>query len=415
MALTLVRIFGWLVIAHGLSHAVLPMRGSLAPTLYGDWMPIALYGVAMVGFVAAGLGLLGLRPLNRFISPLLVVASAWSLVAIARLGDSNLWLGAAFDVVLIPVALWRAYGGWPSQPSHRRAWRVAGVTAGFTFLAYVGVAAFSYPANRTWGSTRAELSTVMPGEDETRDRSCEIQRAVTIDAPAEDVWQSLRDVIGESVPATPQQQLVVENYGTFVLKSNGEEQTRLIFRTMRGDHGIPVWRAAANLFVSELPDFINQRRLMLWVKRSAEEHWAVRAAEDPVRTIDIFGTDDMKYSVTSITAEPGERIRVRVHSKGVIPKVAMAHNFVVVQLDADIDTLLKEGAPYRESDFIPPSMANKVIAKTAFAGPGETVQVTFTVPDVVGDYPYLCTFSGHYQAGMKGTLKVQGAARTTEH
>ena len=31
MALGMVRVLGWLVIAHGLSHAVLPLRGSLAP------------------------------------------------------------------------------------------------------------------------------------------------------------------------------------------------------------------------------------------------------------------------------------------------------------------------------------------------------------------------------------------------
>ena len=415
MTVTMVRVLGWLVIAHGLSHAVLPMRGSLAPTVHGDWMPIALYGVAVVGFVAAGLGLLGLRPLTRFISPLLVLASAWSLVGIFRLGDSSLWFGAASDAALILIGLWRAFAGWPSRPdvavatrpSYRRAWHVAAVTVGFTFLAYVGVAAFSYPANRVWGSTRAELAMAMPGDDESRDRSCEIQRAVTVDAPAEDVWQSLRDHLGEVVPATPQPQLVVEDYGTFFLKSTGEEQTRLIFRTMRGDHGISVWQSAANLFVSELPVFIRQRGVLLTIKSSAEERWAVRAAEDPVRTIDIIGTDDMKYSLNLIEAEPGEEIRIRLQSNGVIPKVAMAHNVVVLKLDTDIATLLKEGAPYRETDFIPPAMAGNVIAKTAFAGPGERVQVTFTVPEQPGDYPFLCTFAGHYQAGMKGTLVVQ--------
>ena len=114
MALKLVRILGWLVIAHGLSHAVLPLRGSLAPTLYGDWMPIALYSVAVIGFVAAGLGLLGLKPLDRVISPLLVLASGWSLVAIVCLGDSTLWFGAFCDLALIPIALWRAVAGWRS-------------------------------------------------------------------------------------------------------------------------------------------------------------------------------------------------------------------------------------------------------------------------------------------------------------
>lgn len=422
MALRMVRILGWLVIAHGLSHAVLPMRGSLAPTLHGDWMPIALYGVAVVGFVAAGLGLLGLRPLNRFISPLLVLASAWSLVAIFRLGDTSLWFGAACDAALLLVGLWRAFTGWPARPasaetaagrpSHRRVRHVAAVTAGFTFLAYVGIAAFSYPANRTWGSTKAELKTPMPGDDESRDRSCEIQRAVTIDAPAEDVWESLRERMGDVVPAVPQPELVLENQGTFILKPASDETTRLIVRSMSGDHGIPVWRAAANLFVSELPDFIAQRRLMLAIKASAEARWAVRAAEDPVRTIDIIGTDDMKYSVNSIVAAPGEEIRIRLQSKGVIPKVAMAHNVVVLHLDTDIDTLLKEGAPFREHDFIPPAMAKQVIAKTGFAGPGEVVQVKLRVPEIEGNYPYLCTFAGHYQAGMKGTLKVHASAST---
>jgi azurin len=94
-------------------------------------------------------------------------------------------------------------------------------------------------------------------------------------------------------------------------------------------------------------------------------------------------------------------------SKGTIPKVAMAHNVVVLKLGTDVLKLLKDGAPHRGTDFIPPTMMDAVIAKTPFAGPGETVQVTFTVPGKPGQYPFLCTFAGHYQAGMKGTLIVK--------
>jgi azurin len=133
----------------------------------------------------------------------------------------------------------------------------------------------------------------------------------------------------------------------------------------------------------------------------------VLTAADPPRTITIIGTDDMKYSVTTITAKPGEKLTIRLMSKGKIPKVAMAHNVVVLKLGTDILKLLKEGAPHRETDFIPPAMANAVIAKTALAGPGEAVQVTFTVPAKPGKYPFICTFAGHYQAGMKGTLVVK--------
>ena len=461
MALTMVRILGWLVIAHGLSHAVLPMRGFLGYTAWqGDLMPAALYSGTMVGFVAAGLGLLGVRPLDRAISPLLVLASAWSLVAIFVLGDPRLWFGAVLDIALLPLGLWRAYAGWPSHPSHRRIWHVAAVTAAFTLLSYVGVAAFTYPSHRTWGSTPAEMTMSLPGDAEPREPGLELQHAVTIEAPAEDVWvwlvqlgqdragfysydwlerafglgiRNVREVrpewqtlqVGDVVHATPpaylgglgevawtvgdimpERALVLENRGSFVLQPISDERTRLIIRSQMGSRDRSVWASAASLAGFQLPHFIMQRRMMLTIKALAEERNALR---DPVRTIDIVATDEMKYSLTSITAEPGEEIRIRLFAKGAIPKVAMAHNVVVLELSTDIDALLKEGAPYRETDFIAPAMMTNVIAKTALAGPGERVQVTFTVPTTAGEYPFLCTFAGHYQAGMKGTLIVSRA------
>lgn len=469
MALTLVRILGWLVIAHGLSHAVLPMRGFLEPLLREDWMRVALYGVSMVGFVGAGLGLLGLRPLERVISPLLVLSSAWSLVAIFTLGDPALWFGAACDIALFFLGLWGAFAGWPSHPSHRRIWHTAALTAGLSLFAYVGVAAFAYPSHRMWGSTPSELAMSLPGDAEPRDLGRELQYAVTIDAPAEDIWpwlvqlgqdragfysydwleraaglnirnvrevrpewQTLQtgDVVRAAQPnylggllddqlestvsaVTPEKVLVLEKWGTFVLQPASDERTRFIIRSTMSDRNRSVWAAAANLMAFQLPHFIMQRRMMLTIKSLAEEHYAVRRTEDPVRTIDIVATDDMNYSVSTISAEPGEEIRIRLMARGVIPKVAMAHNVVVLELATDIATLLKDGAPYRETDFIPPAMANAVIAKTALAGPGERVQMTFNVPETPGEYPFLCTFAGHYQAGMKGTLIVKAGGSTT--
>ena len=134
---------------------------------------------------------------------------------------------------------------------------------------------------------------------------------------------------------------------------------------------------------------------------------AMATAADPTRTLDIVGSDDMKFSITTITAKRGETLRIRLISKGTIPKVAMAHNVVVLKPATEVLKLLKDGAPHRGTDFIPPAMADAVIAKTPFAGPGETVEVTFTVPAKPGQYPFLCTFAGHYQAGMKGTLIVK--------
>lgn len=132
-----------------------------------------------------------------------------------------------------------------------------------------------------------------------------------------------------------------------------------------------------------------------------------KAGKAAVRTIDIIGNDEMKYNVTTITAKPGEQIRIRMLSRGTLPKVAMAHNVVVVKPGTDLKKFLDAGAPFRESDFIAPQMQNLVIAQTPFAGPGEATQVVFTAPQKPGKYPYLCTFAGHFMSGMVGTLIVQ--------
>ena len=48
-----------------------------------------------------------------------------------------------------------------------------------------------------------------------------------------------------------------------------------------------------------------------------------------------------------------------------------------------------------------------MLANTTLAGNGETVEVTFTAPKAPGVYTYICTFPGHFLAGMKGTLTVK--------
>ncbi len=125
------------------------------------------------------------------------------------------------------------------------------------------------------------------------------------------------------------------------------------------------------------------------------------------RTVEIIGGDDMKYNVTTIAAKPGETLRVRLVSKGTLPKIAMAHNFVLLKLTAKTLEFANAAAMARATDFIPPDMKDQVLAATGLAGPGETVEVTVKVPTAPGTYNFLCTFPGHFAAGMRGTLVVK--------
>ena len=49
----------------------------------------------------------------------------------------------------------------------------------------------------------------------------------------------------------------------------------------------------------------------------------------------------MKYNTTTINAKPGEILHIVLKSTGTIPKIAMAHNFVLLVLGADVDEFIK--------------------------------------------------------------------------
>ena len=140
-------------------------------------------------------------------------------------------------------------------------------------------------------------------------------------------------------------------------------------------------------------------------KPSAEKPAA--AAAKGVRTIELVGTEDMKFSLATITAKPGEQLRIRLTAKGAMPKIAMAHNFVLLNKTAKVVDFATAAMNARATDFIPADKKADVVAHTGLAGAGETVEVTFKVPAAAGDYPYICSFPGHYQALMKGTLTVK--------
>jgi azurin len=125
------------------------------------------------------------------------------------------------------------------------------------------------------------------------------------------------------------------------------------------------------------------------------------------RTIEISASDAMKYDVTTIAAKPGEKLHVVLKAVGSMPKIAMAHNFVLLKSGVTPTEVSNAAFNARATDFIPAEMKDKILAHTGLAGGGETVDVTFTAPAKPGNYDYLCTFPGHFSQGMKGVLTVK--------
>lgn len=125
------------------------------------------------------------------------------------------------------------------------------------------------------------------------------------------------------------------------------------------------------------------------------------------RTIQLKGTDDMKFSVPKILAKPGEELTVVLTSVSSQPKTAMAHNFVLLAQGTEVSKFITAASLARKTEHIPAAFAAKILAKTGLAGGGETVKVTFKAPTTPGTYAYVCSFPGHFTGGMKGELIVK--------
>lgn len=158
----------------------------------------------------------------------------------------------------------------------------------------------------------------------------------------------------------------------------------------------------------------------------ATEQPAEEAVDDGVRTINIIGTDDMKFVVEEaaeglvtggqagqyillegIEASPGEEIRIRLTTVSNLPPTAMSHNLALVELGTDVDAFARASITARDNEYIAPDFEGQVLAATAMLGDGETDTITFTAPEEPGEYDYICTFPGHFAGGMVGVLYVE--------
>ncbi|WP_348760942.1 plastocyanin/azurin family copper-binding protein [uncultured Salinisphaera sp.] len=121
----------------------------------------------------------------------------------------------------------------------------------------------------------------------------------------------------------------------------------------------------------------------------------------------LVGQNDLRYSKDHLTVAPGETVTVKLVNKSHLPAQAMAHNWVLLKAGADADAFDDAAQSAAANDYFPKSRAQQVLAHTDMVAGGESDTVRFTAPDKPGDYTYICTFPGHFAAGMKGVLTVR--------
>lgn len=112
-----------------------------------------------------------------------------------------------------------------------------------------------------------------------------------------------------------------------------------------------------------------------------------------------------QYDRTTIAVRAGQRVAIALDNTDDMP-----HNIVILQRDADLQAtgvrlnafVSQPGAG--EANFVPPDLP--VIAVGAMVNSRESGTLVFTAPTEPGNYPFICTFPGHWLT-MRGVLRVE--------
>ncbi len=125
-----------------------------------------------------------------------------------------------------------------------------------------------------------------------------------------------------------------------------------------------------------------------------------------LKVIRLTGDDMMKFNITTIEATAGEPMRVVLKNIGRMPKQTMSHNWVLLTPMSEAGfNAFGMAAAASAPTYLPKDMST-VIVHTKMLGPGESGQIDFNAPSEPGEYPFLCTFPGHFVI-MRGKLIVR--------
>ena len=112
--------------------------------------------------------------------------------------------------------------------------------------------------------------------------------------------------------------------------------------------------------------------------------------------------DTMAYDKTALEAKAGETVKLTL--KNVATSPAMVHDWVLVK-PGKAETVAMDGLKAGpDKGYL--SESPDILAHTHLVKPGESDSIEFKAPSQPGDYPYICTYPGHFVL-MKGVLTVK--------
>ncbi len=114
------------------------------------------------------------------------------------------------------------------------------------------------------------------------------------------------------------------------------------------------------------------------------------------------------YDIKEFTVKAGQKVKLTLINPA-DSVTRQPHNLLVVKPGKEMAVGMASNAGMSDPAFLTTKHAvpesDDVLFHTKLVQPGEQDVLEFTAPSEPGDYPYLCTYPGHW-AIMKGVMKV---------
>ncbi|MBB5032077.1 plastocyanin/azurin family copper-binding protein [Prosthecobacter vanneervenii] len=114
------------------------------------------------------------------------------------------------------------------------------------------------------------------------------------------------------------------------------------------------------------------------------------------------------YDKTELSVKAGQKVKLTLNNTGSI--APQPHNFLLLKpgkldaVGAQANAMLADPQGMAKN-YIPEAAKADIVVNTKLVQPNQSETIEFTAPAEAGDYPFMCTFPGHWML-MRGVMHV---------
>jgi putative heme-binding domain-containing protein len=180
-----------------------------------------------------------------------------------------------------------------------------------------------------------------------------------------------------------------------------EEAEPLVRNIMASLEKVPLAERTEPEFISAI-QFATELATLVSLETAAKINQSLRGL-GPVIVVIRAIYEQMLYDKQLIVVEPGKTVEIILENED-----AMPHNLVIAAPGSveELGVAAEKMSPEPDAQgrlYVPNSP--KVLHASKMVDPGQKTKLSFAAPEQPGEYPYLCTFPGHWRR-MVGVLAV---------